>query len=54
MPPWVFDVIVLSVIVLSAVMSTGRGLIRETFSIIAFVVGLIVAWFCMRLGQEPL
>lgn len=54
MPPWVFDVIVLVVIVLSAVMSAGRGMIRETFSIIAFVVGLIVAWLCIKLGQAPL
>ena len=54
MPPWVFDVIVLAVIVLSAVMSTGRGLIRETFSLIAFVVGLVAAWLCIQLGQEPL
>jgi uncharacterized membrane protein required for colicin V production len=54
MPPWVFDVVVLGVIVISAVMSTGRGLIRETFSIIAFIVGLIAAWLCIKLGQEPL
>jgi uncharacterized membrane protein required for colicin V production len=54
MPPWVFDVIILSVIVLSAVMSAGRGLIRETFSIIAFVVGLFVAWLCIRFGQQHL
>ncbi len=54
MPPWVFDVVVLAVIVLSAVMSAGRGLIRETFSIIAFIVGLLVAWLCIKLGQAPL
>ena len=54
MPPWVFDVIILAVIVLSAVMSAGRGLIRETFSIIAFIVGLLVAWLCIRFGQAPL
>jgi len=54
MPPWVFDVIILAVIVLSAVMSAGRGLIRETFSIIAFIVGLLVAWLCIRFGQQPL
>ena len=54
MPPWVFDVIVVAVILLSAVMSIGRGLIRETFSVIAFVVGLVAAWFCMRLGEAPL
>jgi len=54
MPPWVFDVIILVVIVLSAVMSAGRGLIRETFSIIAFIVGLLVAWLCIRFGQQPL
>ena len=42
MPPWVFDVVVVAVIVLSAVMSVGRGLIRETFSIIAFIIGGLV------------
>lgn len=54
MPPWVFDVVVLGVIVLSAVMSIGRGLIREIFSILAFIVGILVAWLCIRLGQAPL
>jgi uncharacterized membrane protein required for colicin V production len=54
MPPWVFDVIIFAVIVLSAVMSAGRGLIRETFSVIAFIVGLLVAWLCIRFGQAPL
>ena len=54
MPPWVFDVIVIAVILLSAVMSIGRGLIREVFSITAFVIGGLSAWFCIKLGQEPL
>lgn len=54
MPPWVFDVIVIAVILLSAVMSVGRGLIREIFSILAFVIGGLSAWFCIALGQEPL
>ena len=54
MPPWVFDVVVIAVILLSAVMSVGRGLIRETISVIAFVVGLVVAWFAMSLGEAPL
>ena len=54
MPPWVFDVVVVAVILLSAVMSIGRGLIREIFSILAFVIGGLSAWFCITLGQEPL
>lgn len=54
MPPWVFDVVVIGVIILSAIMSVGRGLIREIFSIIAFVIGGLSAWFCITLGQEPL
>jgi membrane protein required for colicin V production len=54
MPPWVFDVVVIGVIVMSAIMSVGRGLIRETFSILAFVIGGLSAWFCIKLGQGPL
>lgn len=54
MPSWVFDVVVIAVIVLSAVMSIGRGLIREIFSIAAFIVGGLSAWFCINLGQDPL
>ena len=54
MPPWVFDVVVIGVIVMSAIMSVGRGLIRETFSILAFVIGGLSAWFCIKLGQVPL
>jgi len=51
MPPWVFDVVVVAVILLSAVMSIGRGLIREIFSILAFVIGGLSAWFCITLGS---
>ena len=34
-----FDFVVLAVIVVSAVMSLGRGLIREAFSVISFIIG---------------
>jgi len=54
MPPWVFDVVVIAVILLSAVMSIGRGLIREAFSVIAFIIGGLSAWLCIKLFQEPL
>ncbi|MEZ6028805.1 MAG: CvpA family protein [Hyphomonadaceae bacterium] len=54
MPPWVFDVVVITVIILSAVMSVGRGLIREAFSVIAFIIGGLSAWVCIKLFQEPL
>ncbi len=54
MPPWVFDVVVVAVILLSAVMSIGRGLIREAFSVIAFMVGGLSAWLCIKLFQQPL
>jgi membrane protein required for colicin V production len=53
MPPWVFDIVVVAVIILSAVMSIGRGLIREAFSVIAFAIGGLSAWLCIRLFQEP-
>ena len=39
-----FDVIVVAVIVVSAVMSLGRGLVREAFSVVSFIVGGIVGW----------
>jgi len=54
MPPWVFDAIVVAVILLSAVMSIGRGLIREAFSVIAFIIGGLSAWLCIRLFQGQL
>jgi membrane protein required for colicin V production len=54
MPPWVFDVVVVAIVILSAVMSIGRGLIRETFSILAFIIGGISAYLCISLFQEPL
>ena len=54
MPPWVFDVVVVAVILLSAVMSVGRGLIREAFSVIAFTIGGLSAWLCIKLFQAPL
>ena len=54
MPPWVFDVVVIAVIVLSAVMSTGRGLIREIFSVLAFLIGGLSAYFCIVFFEPSL
>lgn len=54
MPPWVFDVVVIAVIVLSAIMSVGRGLIREIFSILAFVIGGVSALLCIKLFEPSL
>ena len=53
-PPWVFDVVVIVLIILSAVMSIGRGLVREAFSVVAFAVGFIAAYFCIYFFQAPL
>ncbi|HVY87492.1 MAG TPA: CvpA family protein [Hyphomonadaceae bacterium] len=54
MTPLVFDIIVGAVIVVSAVMSLGRGLVREAFSVVSFVIGAIAAILCLRFGEEPL
>lgn len=54
MPPWVFDVVIVAVILLSAIMSVGRGLIRETFSILAFIIGGVSAYICITLFEPPL
>ncbi len=54
MPPWVFDVVIVAVILLSAVMSVGRGVIRETFSLLAFFIGGVSAFICISLFQQPL
>lgn len=49
MPAWaVFDVVIIGLMVLSAVMSIGRGLVREAFSVIAFAIGGLAAWLCVR------
>lgn len=53
--PWsTFDIIVAAVIVVSAVMSLGRGLIREAFSVIAFFMGFLAAYYGVRLFEPAL
>ena len=49
-----FDLVILAVVVVSAVMSLGRGLIREASSVISFIIGGIVAWIALALFHEPL
>lgn len=53
MPPWVFDVVVIGVIVLSTVMSIGRGLVREAFSVIAFACGAVAGVLCVQFLGPP-
>ena len=53
-PPWVFDIVVLGLTIMSAVMSVGRGLIREAFSVISFVIGGLAAWLCLKFFEPPL
>lgn len=54
MPAWVFDVVVIGLTLISAVMSIGRGLIREAFSVISFTIGGLAAWLCVRFFEPPL
>ncbi|MBI1341277.1 CvpA family protein [bacterium] len=49
-----FDVIVFAVLLVSAVMSLGRGLIREASSVLAFIAGGLVAYYALVLFREPL
>jgi len=49
-----FDIIVLAVIVVSAVMSLGRGLIREASSVISFIIGGLAAYYALVLLERPL
>lgn len=49
-----FDIIVLAIIVVSAVMSLGRGLIREGSSVISFIVGGLAAYYALVLFERPL
>jgi membrane protein required for colicin V production len=53
MNDWIFDLIVVAVIVVSAVMSLGRGLIREAFSVVSFIVGFAVGMVSLTF-LEPL
>lgn len=48
-PGLVFDLILLIVIIVSMVMSLGRGLIREASSVLSFIVGGIVGFVFVRL-----
>lgn len=52
-PIGAFDVIVVAVIVVSAIMSLGRGLIREATSVISFIIGGLVAYYALVLFEEP-
>ena len=54
MNDWIFDLIVVAVIVVSAVMSLGRGLIREAFSVVSFIIGGLAAYFALVLLEKPL
>ncbi len=54
MPAWMFDVIIVGLMILSAVMSIGRGLIREAFSVISFTIGGLAAWLCVKFFEPPL
>jgi membrane protein required for colicin V production len=49
-----FDFIVLAIIVVSAVMSLGRGLIREASSVISFVIGGLAAYYALVFFEKPL
>ncbi|MEZ5936629.1 MAG: CvpA family protein [Hyphomonadaceae bacterium] len=44
----------LAIIVVSAVMSLGRGLIREASSVASFVVGGLAAYYALMFFQKPL
>ena len=48
-----FDVIVAVVIVVSAIMSLSRGLVRETSSILSFFAGIAVAYFLLWMFRTP-
>lgn len=48
-----FDIIIVAVIVVSAVMSLGRGLIREAFSVVAFIIGGLAAYYCVVFFEGP-
>jgi membrane protein required for colicin V production len=43
-----FDIIIVALIIVSAVMSLGRGLIREAFSVVAFIIGGLAAILAHR------
>lgn len=50
----IFDIAGLAIMALSAVMSLGRGLIREAFSVVSFIVGGTVAILAIIYLKEPL
>jgi membrane protein required for colicin V production len=54
MESWIFDAIVAAVIIVSAVMSLGRGLIREAFSVISFLIGGLAALYALAFFEAPL
>lgn len=53
-PLGAFDIIVFAVILVSAVMSLSRGLVREASSVLAFVFGGLVAYYALSLLRAPL
>jgi membrane protein required for colicin V production len=53
-PITAFDVIIIAVLVVSAVMSLGRGLIREASSVISFILGGLAAYYTLVLFRQPM
>lgn len=49
-----FDVIVVAIVVVSAVMSLGRGLVREASSVLSFIAGGLAAYYCVVLFEKSL
>jgi membrane protein required for colicin V production len=45
MPLTVLDLVVIAIVVLSAVLSLSRGLVRETLTLLAWIGAFAVAWF---------
>jgi len=53
-PVSTFDWIVIAVLVVSAIMSIGRGLVREATSVISFIIGGLCAYYALILFEQPL
>jgi Colicin V production protein len=53
-PLTTFDIIVIAVIAVSALMSLGRGLAREATSVVSFIVGGLAAYYCLVFFHKPL
>jgi membrane protein required for colicin V production len=53
-PVSTFDWVIIAILLISAIMSLGRGLVREATSVVSFIFGGLVAYYALVMFEAPL